>query len=1174
MRRLALIPLLILPCVAVAQTDDRSFLTAFLEDNLSGAGRKVTITGFEGALSSQASLTELTIADDKGVWITLRDVTLDWSRSALLSGRVEVSALTAGEILLDRLPDAGPDLPAPEATGFALPDLPVSVEIGRIAAERIALGAPVLGTPVEGLLDASMTLAGGEGQARLTLKRTDAGPEGRVALTASYANDTRRLMVDLEAQEARGGIATTLLGIPDAPSVDLSVKGDDLIDDFTATVALASDGADRLAGTVTLQSPAGGDMRFAADLGGDLAPLFLPDYAAFFGPEVRLATTGTRSTSGRLTLDRLSLATRSLALDGSLSLAPDGLPDRFAVTGRLRSPDGEPVLLPLTSGPRTRVADALVTLSYDAAAGEGWRGSATVQGVDRPDLRIARLALTGSGRIGRMAGGRVLGGTLRFDAAGLEPTDAGLAEALGPQVTGQTTFHWRDGEDALSLPQLSLTGEDYGLEAGGRIAGLGSGLSLTGRATLRAADLSRAAGLAGRPLAGRALAEVQGTATLLGGGFDLTGRVTGTDLRIGQPEVDSLLRGDATITLSARRDQTGTTLRQLDLAAGSLSASVTGRIATAGSDLAADLSFSDLAALGGGYRGSAQAQARFAGTPQSGRLTLAGTAQDLRIGQPEADRVLAGQSRLSASLEVADRRIRIEQASVTNPQVTLEATGLIDGSQRKVNLSARLANLGLLVPEFPGPATVSGTAVEDAQGYRLDLSGTGPGQIRLKAAGRLAPGLRTADVGLSGSAQAGLANAFLRPRAVSGPVSFDLRLNGPLRLGSVSGRIGLTDGRITDPSLGSALEGVSASADLAGGRARITAAGRISTGGQVQVGGTVGLTAPFAADLDVTLTRATLRDPRLFEARLGGALAVTGPLTGGATISGGLLVTEAEVQMPQADLAGAGTLPDLRHVNEPAAVRETRRRAGLIGGDAGGGGEGRARPFGLDLTITAPNRLFLRGRGLDAELGGELRLGGTTDAVVPSGAFDLIRGRLDILGKRLTLSEASLRVEGDFDPYVSILASNESDGITSSVRIEGRATEPVVSFVSVPELPEEEVLARLLFGRDLTSLSAFQAAQLAGAVATLAGRGGEGIVGRLRKGFDLDDLDIATSEDGGTSLKVGKYLSRNLYTEITVDEQGQSQINLNLDVTRDITVRGRTDSTGETGIGVFIEKDY
>ena len=143
--------MVLLPLSAIAQTDDRDYLTAFLEDSLSGAGRKVTVTGFEGALSSKATVQQLTIADDQGVWITLNGVTLDWSRSALLRGIVDVTELSADEIILTRPPVTETD-PTAEATGFSLPDLPVSIDIGSIAADRIALGPAVLGEAVEARL--------------------------------------------------------------------------------------------------------------------------------------------------------------------------------------------------------------------------------------------------------------------------------------------------------------------------------------------------------------------------------------------------------------------------------------------------------------------------------------------------------------------------------------------------------------------------------------------------------------------------------------------------------------------------------------------------------------------------------------------------------------------------------------------------------------------------------------------------------------------------------------------------------------------------------------------------------------------------------------------------------------------------------------------------------------
>ena len=171
----------LMPLMAVADSAvDKDFLTTWLQDSLSGAGRVVTIDGFEGALSTQASLSQLTIADDQGVWLTLKDVKLDWSQSALLSGQIKITDLSAAEVDLERLPQSQPNttLPAVTAQPWSLPDLPVSITITSIVAQKVVLGPSVLGQAVEARLSAQLTLSGGEGTAHLDMQRLDAGPQG------------------------------------------------------------------------------------------------------------------------------------------------------------------------------------------------------------------------------------------------------------------------------------------------------------------------------------------------------------------------------------------------------------------------------------------------------------------------------------------------------------------------------------------------------------------------------------------------------------------------------------------------------------------------------------------------------------------------------------------------------------------------------------------------------------------------------------------------------------------------------------------------------------------------------------------------------------------------------------------------------------------------------------
>lgn len=1154
------------PLPVLAQQSDRDYLTAFLEDNLSGAGRQVVITGFQGALSSQASLAEMTIADDQGVWLILRDVVLDWNRAALLTGNVSVNELYAGEIILDRLPQTATTGPEPEAKPFSLPDLPVSITIGRLAADSITLAPEVLGQPVEGRLTAALGLSGGEGSANLLLERLDDGPSGRIALTASYSNASQTLAVDLGATEGANGLVVNALGIPGRPEAKLTVQGNGPFTAFIADVALSTNGAPRLAGRVVTQS-ATGQTGFAANLAGDLAPLFLPDYAAFFGPSVSLVAQGTAHDDGRLDLTRAHLTAQALDLTGALSLAADGSPRSFDLQGRIAQPDGTAVLLPLTSDLPVRIQSADIALGYDREDGDGWTTRASLTGLDRDDLRLSSLVLSGSGRI---APGQ-FGATFRFDAEGIEPTDAALARALGSVLSGDAVVNYAADTPGLSIPSLTLSGQDYAARVtDARIGSLAEGLPITGQITASLADLSRFDALAGQPLQGAAEAKLSGQINPLSGAFDLSLQADGQDLATGQAQLDPLLQGETRVSAQIRRDATGMQVSNGTLAGTGITGSLTGRLSSRAGDLAATLALEDLSLLGSGYGGATSAEVRLTGPLDSAHITATATGQRLRLGNPEVDRLLAGQSRLAADLDLQDGQLRINSASLSNPELTANVTGQADGTRQVLDIQAQLRNLGLLIPEFPGALSLSGSVVNDAEGAVVNVTGQGPGGIDASVKGRITAG--QGDLAITGRAQAALANAFITPRALSGDLGFDLRLKGPLAIASLAGQITLSNARLSDPSLAFGVIGMSARADLAGGQAKLTATLPLTTAGRLAVAGTIGLAAPYPSALGIALDGVTLRDPDLYEAQVQGALKLTGPLAGQPLLSGQINLIKTELRVPSTGFGGASGLPDLRHVNEPADVHATRARAGLL--DSAATGRRGSGDLALDLTIAAANQLFIRGRGLDAELAGEVRILGSLANPQPSGAFNLIRGRLDILGKRFALDEALLQLEGDLVPFLRVLASTESQDVTANVLIEGRANDPKVSFTSFPELPEEEVLALLLFGQGLQNLSALQALQLANAVATLAGRGGEGVVSRLRQGFGLDNLDVKTSAEGAAELTAGKYLGQNLYSEVTVGQDGTTQIDLNLDLTDSITLRGSAGSGGNTGVGVFLEKDY
>ena len=188
----------------------------------------------------------------------------------------------------------------------------------------------------------------------------------------------------------------------------------------------------------------------------------------------------------------------------------------------------------------------------------------------------------------------------------------------------------------------------------------------------------------------------------------------------------------------------------------------------------------------------------------------------------------------------------------------------------------------------------------------------------------------------------------------------------------------------------------------------------------------------------------------------------------------------------------------------------------------------------------APGKIFIRGRGLDSEWRGDLDITGTSDRPVVEGSISLVRGFFDFSGKRFALSRGEITFPGDGsnDPRLDITAELALSDLVAMIHIGGRASQPDLTVTSTPELPQEEVLARILFGTSVTELSPLEALQLASSIQALSGDGGPGVVDQLRGSIGFDRLifgSAGTADDReyGTTVSGGKYLTNNIYVEVT-----------------------------------------
>ena len=119
-------------------------------------------------------------------------------------------------------------------------------------------------------------------------------------------------------------------------------------------------------------------------------------------------------------------------------------------------------------------------------------------------------------------------------------------------------------------------------------------------------------------------------------------------------------------------------------------------------------------------------------------------------------------------------------------------------------------------------------------------------------------------------------------------------------------------------------------------------------------------------------------------------------------------------------------------------------------------------------------------------------------------------------------------------------------------------------------------MAKLLFERNVGSLSALQAAQLIDAISRFTGvRSGSSMLDRIRQATGLDDLDVKQNATGGTTVGVARRLSDRvrLGVEAGAGSTG-SRVTVDLDITRELKARGEAGQDGSGRVGLTYEHEY
>jgi translocation and assembly module TamB len=566
-------------------------------------------------------------------------------------------------------------------------------------------------------------------------------------------------------------------------------------------------------------------------------------------------------------------------------------------------------------------------------------------------------------------------------------------------------------------------------------------------------------------------------------------------------------------------------------------------------------------------------------TLQGGQTNIAPT----RLSVGSGSVTLAGSVGDTININAAISSLPLAIANAIQPALglagTLNGDVRVTGSTSSPTASFDISGSGVSASQLasngisPVQLDVSGAFEGSANTVRLNrLSVSNSQNIQVSGSGTIPLTGGGLNVNAQGTAPLAIAERFLASRGtrLDGTARFNVSASGSIAAPQMGGSVTLAGATISDPLSNLRLEGVNLSAGLQGDQLSINSlSANLASGGSISGSGTVGLAASMPANISVTLSNAQYSDGETFSTEASGQLRVTGSLAADPLLSGQLSLGETNITVPES-FASSGELLDVTHVDPDLPTRRTLDRIESV--TPAPTPNSRPSILQLDVTINAPSRIFVRGRGLDAELGGRITVRGPVNSLSPVGNFNLIRGRLSIVGQRIDLNQGTITLAGDLDPILNFVASTQSGDTTAFINIRGRASDLQVTFTSSPELPEDEVLSRIIFDREIGELSPVQIAKLASIAAELTGGNSPGLVDSVRSGLGLDDLDVVQDDDGNAAVRAGKYISDNVYLGVQAGQETEATINL--DITENLTTRGSVKSSGETSLGIFFERDY
>lgn len=1143
---------------AIEDHNQTSWLASYIENKFSAPDREVKLEGVSGLLSSDVSIKKLTISDSKGAWLIANNLSLSWDRSALLSDTLQIDKLQIDSIKILRKSIKSHNLISEliSLSKLNLSSLPVNMDINKLKINKIYLYKKLAG--VEETLSTNGYFKFNNYNLDTLLQINSTNRQTNGYLNIHYNNKINNLNVDFNIKENNGGIIAKLLRVKNKALIQLKIEGGGTPNNLSLRLnsnigkIQALQGFFNISNADIITSAKAGNTNISKNIHFKLeGPVhdFVPArYKEFFRKYSSISANAVITPDHTIHINEFIIDGSAFQAQGSALMLPDGFLRNLFFKAKLFNFNNskEPTL-------------GAIEVKYGINNSKEWQ--ATLQ------LNNKKRNITSNVKMFGIAD--------HLD----DPTQRHVTLNLDGNITQNSTLMALNGKIDLRssapilIKQLALVSKHNNIN----VSGIIDNKIFNGFTNININNLNELGSLFKKSW--------QGQINLAGKTYISSNYLSQTiNGSVNQLYIDSLpqlnkwfknfttLNGDIDYSIDKTRQ---INLQNVSINNKDISAKFNGFVGYNETDFITNIEHINLNLI---------------------NEHLIGTSQGILVSKGHNGIIINGANLASDKLVIND-----ETFLNNNVKLGLIAIGLdkfkpiykgflnlnSENKKQKINLklqldgehncefSARHVPLSILQPfskiklplvKFDAAGNIDNNIVN----FTIN---TKQNDVLLNAKGTYDIKKTALNSEMSGQIDSKLLNERLATKQMEsfGFIKYNLKSNGTLKNPNIVGTLTTTNGNFIDSKHNIKLNNIDIVGNVKGytinfthGTANIGASGKVTALGAIDF---KDIKNPII-NLNLNLLNIPYNQGLNFSTVYSGNLKLIGPILDHPKLSGNVQLLKALILISRN--INANTPLKVKHINSTAPIINTLQRAHMQ--------TIKKEPIKTnniiyDVNITSPNHLFVKGMGADIEMQGGIHVSGQNNDLHSIGSFKMIKGHINLLSHYFNFDKGDISLNGDIKPFLSFSANTNADNnLTVTVKLEGYIDDIKVNFTSSPPLPEDEILAQLLFHRSVKQLSAFQLAKIITTLSNLSGS--NSFFNSLQSAATLENINIDSDENGDIGISAGRYLTKNMYTSFGATQKGTTKASINWDLPHNLKATGQYQSNNQNNVGLYYSHDY